>query len=109
MPASSIANVANRLLNVPIFQSFDMPLDVTPKNFEHLIHYMERQETRNGLVILFDMGSLKIYQYFPAEEEGPFLLMNNVTTSLALSIEKKPLKTKFLLKNCPKSVNGSSK
>ena len=33
---------------------------------------MERQETRNGLVI-FDMGSLKeIYQYFPAEEEGPF-------------------------------------
>lgn len=48
---------------------------------------MERQETRNGLVILFDMGSLKeIYQYFPAEEEGPFLLMNNVTTSLALSI-----------------------
>ena len=33
---------------------------------------MERQETRNGLVILFDMGSLKeIYQYFPAEE-GPF-------------------------------------
>lgn len=48
---------------------------------------MERQETRNGLVILFDMGSLKeIYQYFPVEEEGPFLLMNNVTTSLALSI-----------------------
>lgn len=86
--ASSIANVANRLLNVPIFQSFDMPLDVTPKKIsEHLIHYMERQETRNGLVILFDMGSLKeIYQYFPAEEEGPFLLMNNVTTSLALSI-----------------------
>lgn len=48
---------------------------------------MERQETRNGLVILFDMGSLKeIYQYFPAEEEDYFLLMNNVTTSLALSI-----------------------
>ncbi|MGH2140725.1 hypothetical protein, partial [Enterococcus faecalis] len=71
--ASTIANVANRLLNVPIFQSFHMPLDVTPKKIsEHLIHYMEREETRNGLVILFDMRSLKeIYQYFPAEEEGP--------------------------------------
>lgn len=86
--ASSIANVVNRFLNQPIFQSFDMPLDVTPKKIsEHLIHYMERHNTANGLVILFDMGSLKeIYQYFPENEKGPFLLMNNVTTSLALAI-----------------------
>ncbi len=51
-----------------------MPLDVTPKKIsEHLIHYMERHNTANGLVILFDMGSLKeIYQYFPEMKKGPF-------------------------------------
>lgn len=29
--ASSIANVANRLLKSQLFESFDMPLDVTPE------------------------------------------------------------------------------
>ena len=71
--ASSIANVANRLLNVPIFQSFDMPLDVTPKNFRTLNSLYGTSRNEEWFSNSFDMGSLKeIYQYFPAEEEGPF-------------------------------------
>lgn len=86
--ASSIANVANRMLNELLFQSFDMPLDVTPKKIaEKLIQYIERNDTSNGLVILFDMGSLKeIHRYFSKESAAPILLMNNVTTSLAIAV-----------------------
>jgi sigma-54 dependent transcriptional regulator of gfr operon len=86
--ASSIASVANRLLNELVFQSFDMPLEVTPKQIaEHIIKYIQKNDVSNGLVILFDMGSLKeIYQYFPKELQAPIVLMNNVTTSLALAV-----------------------
>lgn len=86
--ASSIANVANRMLNELLFQSFDMPLDVTPKKIaEKLMQYIERNDTSNGLIILFDMGSLKeIHRYFSKETTAPIVLMNNVTTSLAIAV-----------------------
>ncbi|MGX7163771.1 sigma 54-interacting transcriptional regulator [Enterococcus massiliensis] len=86
--ASSIANVANRLLNELIFQSFDMPLDVTPKKIaENITHYIEKNDISNGLMILFDMGSLKeIYQYFPKDIKAPIAIMNNVTTGLAIAV-----------------------
>ena len=86
--ASSIANVANRMLNELLFQSFDMPLDVTPKKIaEKLMQYIERNDTSNGLIILFDMGSLKeIHRYFSKETTSSIVLMNNVTTSLAIAV-----------------------
>ncbi|EOH98414.1 sigma-54 dependent DNA-binding response regulator [Enterococcus moraviensis ATCC BAA-383] len=86
--ASSIANVANRMLNELLFQSFDMPLDVTPKKIaEKMMQYIERNDTSNGLIILFDMGSLKeIHRYFSKETAAPIILMNNVTTSLAIAV-----------------------
>ncbi|EOL42940.1 sigma 54-interacting transcriptional regulator [Enterococcus caccae] len=86
--ASSIANVANRMLNELLFQSFDMPLDVTPKKIaEKLMQYIERNDTSNGLIILFDMGSLKeIHRYFSKETTSSIILMNNVTTSLAIAV-----------------------
>lgn len=64
--ASSIVNVANRLLSKNIFESFDMPLDTTPHEIaEEVMQYVEKNDVSNGLVILVDMGSLKeIYQYF---------------------------------------------
>lgn len=86
--ASSIANVANRLLNDSLFQSFDMPLDVKPKKIaENIVEYTERNDVSDGLIILFDMGSLKeIYQYFPKSIKAPIVLINNVTTGSALAV-----------------------
>ena len=50
-----------------------MPLDVTPKNFRTLNSLYGTSRNEEWFSNSFDMGSLKeIYQYFPAEEEGPF-------------------------------------
>lgn len=86
--ASSIANVANRMLRKNLFESFDMPLDTTPQKIaEQILDYCEKNNTDNGLVILVDMGSLReIYEYFPKQITMPILIMNNVTTPMALSV-----------------------
>lgn len=86
--ASSIANVANRFLGKDVFESFDMPLDVTPQQIaEEILDYSENNDISNGLVILVDMGSLKeIYQYFPKQINVPIVIMNNVTTPLAIAV-----------------------
>lgn len=89
--ASSIANVTNRFLGKDIFESFDMPLDVTPQQIaEEIIAYSETNDISNGLVILVDMGSLKeIYQYFPKQMTTPVVIMNNVTTPIAIAMGEK--------------------
>lgn len=86
--ASSIANVANRFLAKDTFASFDMPLDVTPQQIaEEILDYSENHDVSNGLVILVDMGSLKeIYQFFPKQITAPVVIMNNVTTPLAIAV-----------------------
>src|SRR5699024_5457095 len=86
--ASSIANVANNMLNKNIFESFDMPLDTTPQKIaEEIVDYSEKNDISNGLVILVDMGSLKeIYEYFSQQLTAPIMIMNNVTTPLALAV-----------------------
>lgn len=86
--ASSIANVANNMLGKNIFESFDMPLDTTPQKIaEEIVDYSEKNDISNGLVILVDMGSLKeIYEYFPQQLTAPIMIMNNVTTPLALAV-----------------------
>lgn len=86
--ASSIANVANRLLRKNIFESFDMPIDTTPQKIaEEIVDYTEKNDVSNGLVILVDMGSLKeIYSYFPQQLSVPVMIMNNITTPLAIAI-----------------------
>ncbi|MEK4298191.1 sigma 54-interacting transcriptional regulator [Oceanobacillus sp. FSL W8-0428] len=86
--ASSIANVANRLLGKNIFESFDMPIDTTPQKIaEEIVDYTEKNDVSNGLVILVDMGSLKaIYEYFPQQLSVPVMIMNNITTPLAIAI-----------------------
>lgn len=86
--ASSIANVANNMLGKNIFESFDMPLDITPQKIaEEIVDYSEKNDISNGLIILVDMGSLKeIYEYFPQQLMAPIMIMNNVTTPLALAV-----------------------
>lgn len=104
--ASSIANVANRLLNESVFQSFDMPLEVTPKQIaERVTAYIQKNDVSNGLVVLFDMGSLKeVYQYIP-ELTVPIVMMNNVTTSVALAVGE-CIQQNVSLREIPERVNA---
>lgn len=82
--ASSMANVANRLLGNDLFESFDMPLDVTPQQIaDEMIDYSNRHDISNGLIILVDMGSLKeIHQLFKDQVFAPIVILNNVTTKI---------------------------
>ncbi|NLU11112.1 MAG: sigma 54-interacting transcriptional regulator [Tepidanaerobacter acetatoxydans] len=86
--ASSIANVANRLLNENIFEAFDMPIDSRVEDIvEHVRQYVEYNDIHNGLVMLVDMGSLNnIYLSLKQYLSGPVAIINNVSTQLALSV-----------------------
>lgn len=91
--ASSIANVANRLLKNTLFESFDMPLDVTPQAIaQQVMRYLEEHPLACGLIILVDMGSLQaIHQHFDRAISTPVTIVNNVSTSMALYVGERIL------------------
>lgn len=88
--AGSIANVVNRLLNAHTLDAFDMPINVSTQQIANqIIDYSENNDISHGLIILVDMGSLKeIETLFPRQINAPILLMNNVSTSLALAVSE---------------------
>ncbi|NUU68393.1 sigma 54-interacting transcriptional regulator [Enterobacteriaceae bacterium BIT-l23] len=96
--ASSIASVANRLLKQPVFESFDMPLDVTPQEIAREVsHYIERNALSSGLVILVDMGSLsEIHHDFSGRVTTPVAIFNNVSTGMALYVGERLLQGDYL-------------
>lgn len=94
--ASSISNVANRLLKHNIFEAFDMPIDVSVEDISKKIKdYVSRIDTSNGLIILVDMGSLQeIYKNLKGITRGVIGIVNNITTQMALEVGNK------ILQNC---------
>lgn len=96
--ASSIANVANRLLKQTVYESFDMPLDVTPEAIARQVtEYVERNSQASSLVILVDMGSLNdIHQYFSRQVTMPVVIINNVSTRMALYVGERILQGDYL-------------
>uniref|UniRef100_UPI00296EA089 PRD domain-containing protein n=1 Tax=Enterobacter sp. TaxID=42895 RepID=UPI00296EA089 len=96
--ASSIANVANRLLKQTVYESFDMPLDVTPEAIaQQVTQYVERNALASSLVILVDMGSLNdIHHYFSRQVTMPVVIINNVSTRMALYVGERILQADYL-------------
>lgn len=96
--ASSIANVVNRMLGVNVFESFDMPIDITVDAIaESLIRYIDENDAKKGLAILFDTGSLKdIHKLIKNHINGPVALVNNVSTQMALYIGDMLLKGAYI-------------
>lgn len=89
--ASSIANVANRLLGQYIFEAFDMPIDSSIEELAKKVkHYVKNVDTTKGIIILVDMGSLeKIYAKLENDTVGVIGIINNITTQLALDVGSK--------------------
>ncbi len=90
--ASSIANVANRLLKSQLFESFDMPLDVTPEAIANRdgLH----REPCSGIRIdnPVDMGSLNaIHRHFNRRLSTPMAIINNVSTGMAMYVGERIL------------------
>lgn len=86
--ASSIANVSNRLLEMNMFEAFDMPIDIKMEEItSKLINFIEENDVSKGLVILVDMGSLNdIYSNIDKYISGPVVIVNNVSTQMALFV-----------------------
>lgn len=86
--ASSMANVANRILNGRIYDSFDMPIECNAQEMQHNIEqYIRTYCTEKGMVLLVDMGSLEhVYEPALSAIKGPVLLVNNISTQMAIHI-----------------------
>ncbi|WP_088839061.1 sigma 54-interacting transcriptional regulator [Listeria sp. ILCC792] len=87
--ASSMANIVNRILQKNIFQAIDMPIDTTITDIEtRLLEYLNTEiSTTNGLILLVDMGSLSEFaKRLENKSRGPILLMDYVSTPIALEV-----------------------
>lgn len=86
--ASSLANVANRMLKDNIFQSIDMPIDTTTEDIEaKLINYINTVNIDKGLILLIDMGSLnQIGSRLNEKLNVPILMIDHVSTPLVLNV-----------------------
>lgn len=86
--ASSIASVANSLCKTYVYEPFDMPItDDSLKIVNKVNKYIDKIDTKQGLIILVDMGSLeKMYEPIKNHIQGELLIINNVTTNLAIDI-----------------------
>lgn len=84
--ASSISSVVNRMLKAHIFDSFDMPLDVSVDELiERIQQYVASYDYQEGLLVLVDMGSLhNIGKQLVKNITSPIVLINNVSTEMAL-------------------------
>ena len=86
--ASSIAGLANRILEKYIFEAFDMPFELSAAEIgKKLNSYIRTIDTSKGLVILVDMGSLEnVYKEIGEEFYGDIVIINNISTQLALDV-----------------------
>ena len=89
--ASSIASTANHLLSGYYFKSFDMSHNVsTQAIIDKLLNFIDNIKRNTGLIILVDMGSLQeIYKEVKLRLNGDLLVVNNVSTGMALDIGSK--------------------
>lgn len=96
--ASSLANVANRMLQKNVFQAYDMPLDITLEKIEaHLVRFLDDYRTEAGLVLLVDMGSLnQLGERLEKRLKGPLLIIDHVSTPLVLEIGQQIINEKSL-------------
>lgn len=89
--ASSIAAVANQLTGGFCFKAFDMPHATSTRDIiDLLIAHLSTIRQDAGLIILVDMGSLKeIYEEIKLHLHGELLVINNVSTAMAIDIASK--------------------
>ncbi len=106
--ASSIAGTANKLIGGYYLKAFDMPFSVNTRGIiDMLIQHLDSIKNSAGLIILVDMGSLKeIYEEIKLHLHGDLLVMNNVTTSMALDIADK-IQHRLSMKEIVDSIKGA--
>lgn len=86
--ASSIAGVANRLIGEKIYHAMDMSMEVAFSDVSRaIVDYLQHTDTRAGVMVLIDMGYTKeIADALLSVIHGPLVVVDNVTTRLALNV-----------------------
>jgi transcriptional regulatory protein LevR len=86
--ATTLSRAANQLIGDFVFESFDMPIELSINELiDNVNLFIQNYNTTNGLLLLVDMGSLEqMYKKIQQNVSGDLLIMNNVSTSLALDI-----------------------
>ncbi|KRL05308.1 PRD domain-containing protein [Liquorilactobacillus hordei] len=87
--ASSIQQVVNTLCGNYFFEAFDMPIDVSINRINAYVrdYLVDQGSSPKGNIILFDMGSLReMFREIKKVSDQELLVVNNVTTSMALDI-----------------------
>jgi len=86
--ASSMANVANRMLQKNIFHAYDMPLGITVDEVEKKVfQYIENYPVEKGLIVLIDMGSLNlITEKLASKISTPLLVIDSFNAPLLLEV-----------------------
>lgn len=87
--ASSIADAANSLLGMYVFEAIDMPLDTPVDEISRKLNvYIENNTYLKNIILLVDMGSLEGLGDGIADSVNVGVI-NNISTSLALNIGNK--------------------
>ena len=91
--ASSIQKVANRTCRTFVFEAIDMPMETAVEDtIAKVRQYLERVNARKGMILLVDTGSLsQLYSSIKNDLAGDLLIINNVTTAIALDVGIKML------------------
>ncbi|MGM0238080.1 sigma 54-interacting transcriptional regulator [Enterococcus sp. AZ103] len=86
--ASNMALELNNLIGDYVFDAIDMPMQVDTQEIVKLVNdYVTDRDTRDGLLLLVDMGSLeKMYEEIKDNVSGDLLILNNISTSVALHL-----------------------
>lgn len=86
--ATSIAEAANRMLHVRVFEAIDMTYEQQFSDVAlPLAHLLERFSFCESIVILVDMGSLEqVLDVIPSSISSDVYVMTNVSTGLALEV-----------------------
>lgn len=86
--ATSIADAANRMLGMHVYEAVDMPYDQQLKDIVGPLQRLaDRHSYCTGVVFLVDMGSLEeAYKALENVTDSTIGVVNNVSTGLALEI-----------------------
>ena len=84
--ASSIADAVNTLLNMQVFEAIDMPIySSVDDTIEKLNMFVQHNRHFKNIILMVDMGSLReIYRSFEENLKSPLVVMNNISTQMAI-------------------------
>lgn len=108
--ASSMAKVANELLQIDNVKAIDMPLTETVnETLNKTIEVVKKLNNKKGVLLLVDMGSLATFSETIAERTGiPTKTVKMVTTPMVIEAARKAMVPNMDLDSLVEEVKNSS-